>query len=115
MARQSPRVFYNSVFSSCIIWRGPRVFFHSLIPPYPDLLVCTTAAHLIAIRAPVQCKDLVFVARKILLQFCGPHVPDLQCCVFTTTCKQPAVCREAGHVHRTNVRSQGVEELSIPS
>lgn len=85
------------------------------IPPYANLLVGATAPDSLTVRTPVQREDLVLVARQVLLQLAGPHIPHLERGVLAAAGQQPAVCREARHVHRADVRAEREEEFPVPS
>lgn len=85
------------------------------MPPNPDLLVLASTAHPITIRTPVDSKDLVFVAGKILLELAGPHVPDLECGVFTAADQQPTVSAECDLVNGAHMAFEGEEKGAVGS
>lgn len=88
---------------------------YNLMPPNPDLLVLASTAHPITIRTPVDSKDLVFVAGKILLELAGPYVPDLECGVFTAADQQPTVSAECDLVNGAHMAFEGEEKGAVGS
>lgn len=80
------------------------------MPPNPHLLILPSTPHPPPIGTPIHRKNLIPMARQILLQFPRRRIPDLERGILTPAHQQPAVGRETRHVHRGDMPAKSMEE-----